>query len=349
MKSKKNYPKNQVKYSKALASTELFNHHDITNEQEKQLLLDNKIERLTNESFNLNGAYPYIIDLLNYVCTHHKDKIERQDRPQETHYRIAIPKAIFVDLILGEHKKQKPFLENEIYRLLSNKDENGDPIKPKVLPLNMTEAIRTKPIRLDIIYEDKKKLRPDQLALKNITGEKVKGYVIEFYKPLWSNLLDNEKGSAWFPLPSIFHAKMVHFIKKNKNNPVFKKFGQFGNSSNYRKLYLYLSLHDNSKSDEISYDAIDLTKKTLPSNIQKLKGNKYGLKNWFTTHQFLQKGIRLFYNMGEEGLLDGVKLIPTSVWYEKPMKNLRVKINRNANPLPPFENQVKYDDSGNAI
>ena len=73
------YPKTQVKYPKDLAKTELFNGHDLTSEHILKILNDYKIERLTNESFNLNGAYPYLIDLINFICTHHKDNIERQD------------------------------------------------------------------------------------------------------------------------------------------------------------------------------------------------------------------------------------------------------------------------------
>ena len=265
MKQKKNYyPKSQVKYPRNIAQAEIFNQHDLTPEQKNSILLQNKIERLTNESFNLNGAYPYLIDLVNYLCTHHRDIIERQNNVSETHYRVRIPKETFNEIILEEYKDQKD----------------------------------------------------------------------------WQSVLKDEKGAAWFPFPVRFQAKLIDFIKRHKDDNEFKKYGTFGHASNYRKLYLYLNLHDNSKSDEINYNAIDLTLKTLPSNTQKTPAGEYFLRNWFTSHQFFQKALRLFYCMGKEGLLDGVKLIPTSVWYDKPIKELKVKINRGKTQLQAFTNKV---------
>ena len=44
--------------------------------------------------------------------------------------------------------------------------------------------------------------------------------------------------------------------------------------------------------------------------------------------------------MGEAGLLEGVKLIPTSVWYDKPMKELKVEIKRENQTLTEFVNNV---------
>ena len=333
------YPKTQVKYPKDLAKTELFNRHDLTSEHILKILNDYKIERLTNESFNLNGAYPYLIDLINFICTHHKDNIERQDNLKETHYRVNIPKKAFMDIILGEYKDQRGYLEKEIYHLLADKDENGERMKMKLLPLNKDSAIRTKPIKLDIVYEDGEKPAQESM-LKNVTGECVKGYIIEFYKPLWQSILKNEKGMAWFPFPVRFQAKMVDFIKKHKDDQEFRKYRTFGKPSNYRKLYLYLNLHDNSKSTKICYNAIDLTRKALPSNIDINDKGETDIHNWYTSHQFFQKGLRLFYRMGEAGLLEGVKLIPTSVWYDKPMKELKVEIKRENQTLTEFVNNV---------
>ena len=52
--------------------------------------------------------------------------------------------------------------------------------------------------------------------LKNVTGECVKGYIIEFYKPLWQSILKNGKALAWFPFPVRFQAKMVILLKNIK-------------------------------------------------------------------------------------------------------------------------------------
>ena len=93
-----------------------------------------------------------------YVPVDHKDTIERQNNPAETHYRVRIPKKAFNKMILGEYKNQQPYLRKEIYRLLNGLDENNTAIKKKVLPLNMTTGLLTKPIKLEIVYEDDKKI-----------------------------------------------------------------------------------------------------------------------------------------------------------------------------------------------
>ena len=294
-RSKTRFPPKLVKNPRTLAELELFNRHCLTTEETKQALEIFKIERLTNELFNLNGAYPYLIDFLNFVCTHYPDRIERKTEPNETHYRVLVSKKVFKDLALGNYTDQKQYLEQEIYRLLSDKDENGEPIRPKIFPFNSSFSVRTKPIRIEIWYEDENQLiqlKPNQISLQNVTGNRVKGYAFEFYKPLWREIFTSkEGGTRWFPLPTMFQAKLVDSINRYKNDPEFEKYGSFGYPSNYRKLYLYLNLHDNSNSEVITYDAIDFTLKTLPKNIQK-KNNTFNLHNWFTSHQFFQKGLR---------------------------------------------------------
>jgi len=342
MKNKKqqHYPQGQLKYPKGVARAEIFNQHDLTPEQKNEILIKNKIERLQQESFNLNGAYPYLIDLINYICTHHKDRIERKDNEAETHYRVRLLKRDFDEIVLGEYKDQRDYLRKEIYRLIKGLDENNNYIKNKVLPFSLTEGILTRPIKIEIVFHDDKKIPAYQMSLKDITGDSVKGYIIEFYKPLWREVVKSENGADWFPFPVRFQAKMVDYIKKHKNDHEFKKYGNFGNASNYRKLYLYLNLHDNSNSARIKYDGIDLTKHCLPSNIKIKKDGTVSIHTWWTTHQFMQKGLKLFLRMGEAGLLDGVKLLPTSVWYDQPINVIEVGIARDTKGLPVFYNQV---------
>lgn len=342
MKNKKQsyYPKGQVKFPKQIARAEIFNQHDLTPEQKSDILKKNKIDRLRNESFNLNGAYPYLIDLINYLCTHYRERIERKDNPAETHYRVRLLKADFDDIILGKYKYQRDYLRKEIYRLIKGLDENENYIKHKVLPFTMNDGLLTRPIKIEIYFNDNKKIPVWQLSLNDITGESIKGYIIEFYKPLWQEVINSEKGADWFPFPARFHAKMVDFIRQHGMDAEFKKYGNFGNASNYRKLYLYLNLHDNSNSNKIKYDGIDLTKHCLPSNIKTKIDGTADIHTWWTTHQFTQKGMKLFYRMGERGLLDGVKLLPNSVWYDQSLKIIEIGISRDIKGLPEFNNRV---------
>lgn len=337
------YPKGQVKFPKQIARAEIFNQNCLTPEQKSDILRKNKIDRLRNESFNLNGAYPYLIDLINYLCTHHRERIERKDNPLETHYRVRLLKADFDNIILGEYKDQRDYLRKEIYRLIKGLDENENYIKHKVLPLTMSEGLLTRPIKIEISFHDSKKLPVWQLSLNDITGESVKGYIIEFYKPLWQEVINSEKGADWFPFPVRFHAKTVNFIKQHGADAEFKRFGNFGYASNYRKLYLFLNLHDNSNSSKIRYDGVDLTKHCLPSNIKTKTDGTADIHTWWITHQFTQKGMRLFYRMGKAGLLDGVKIIPDSVWYDQPLKMMEIGISRDIKGLPVFNNKVKSE------
>ena len=335
---KNNLNKEIIKNPRSISQAEIISRYDISKNNDQRTL--------TTEYFNLSGSYPYMIDVINYVATHGKGFIKRVGDKNETHYMFQLPIDLFYQLALGEYKNQKNYLAKEIKRWFNGLDEEGKTIKRnKILPLRNGYTIITEPIRVTLLKREEKNEKK-LLRLRNLKNydeslREVNGFImIEFLKPLWASVLEGTKGVNWFPLPSFFHAKMVNFIKNNADNPSFKKYGNFGNVSNYRRLYLYLSLHDNSKTEKIQYDAIDLTKATIPSNIRE-KNGKLSLHNWYVTHQFLTKGFQLFYEMSKKGLMDGVKLVPTSIYYSKPLKKLTANLYRGDHKnLPPFNRKV---------
>jgi hypothetical protein len=290
------------------------------------------LEKLTQAVFNLSGAYPYLFDTISYVATHHQEAIERQDNDKETHYRVRIPIEKFIDMALDEHTSLKSDLWAEMYKLMRSN-------QPKALPMGDGHTIVTTPIRMDLIMEDGTKGGAENLKNTRAEGARIKFVILEFYKPLWKSLLSGPKGQAWFLIPKALQAKLKTSIMAWKDDQEFSKYGVFGTVLNYRRLYLYLNLHDNSSGSYINYDGIDLAKACIPKNVKASKGKEY--LDWYPTHQFMQKGLRLFHRMASNGMMEGVKLIPKSVWYSKPIKNFRVELQRNDyQAIPDFTSQI---------
>lgn len=135
---------------------------------ERQKIIEKKINELNKGAFELAGAYPYIFDVLCYVCTHAQAAIERKENKNETHYRVRIPIDKFYEIALDGKHEQGHELLKELHELHQ---------KPKTMsfPLTAELSISTKPIRIDLVYESGRKT----------TGKEIKYIVIEFYKLLF--------------------------------------------------------------------------------------------------------------------------------------------------------------------
>lgn len=326
--SKKKFIDNPINSPRLIAKAEINTKYDLTEEQKKEI--EKKIGILKDEYFNLNGAYPYVIDFINYMCTFYKnDKyIRRKYDNAETHYLINTSKNSFFEATLGNFIGQRKSLEIEIYRTLNRIDKYGMPVKPKVFPLDANHSINTDAIRLSIIHKDTN----EQIKnLKNINGE-VHYYSIEFLKPIWNTLFGASGTEGYIRIPSQLQAKIVHSINKYKDDERFLKYGVFGKPINYRQLFLYLCLHDNGKSYEIEYDFKDIIKKCFRQNIQLKKENIF-FKNKANAYNFVKKGLELFNQMGHDGLIDKINVLPhalkikndsivVSLHREKDIKNL---------------------------
>ncbi|MDA0027768.1 hypothetical protein OFR39_14235 [Brachyspira hyodysenteriae] len=165
-----------------IAKAETFTKYDLSEMQ--RLEIEKKLGILKDEYFNLNGAYPYVIDFINYMCTFYKnDKyIHRANNNLETHYLIYTSKESFFNATLGEFQEQRKILEVDVYRTLNKIDKDGMPVKPKIYPLDAKHSIHTDAIRFSIINKD---MNSQIQNLKNINGE-VYYYAIEFSKPIWN-------------------------------------------------------------------------------------------------------------------------------------------------------------------
>lgn len=328
--SKKKFINNPINAPRLIAKAETLTKYDISENQRKEI--EKKLGILKDEYFNLNGAYPYVIDFINYMCTFYKDDkyIHRKNNNLETHYLIYTSKESFFNATLGEFQQQRKILEVDVYRTLNKLDKDGMPVKPKIYPLNATHSIHTDAIRFSIINKD---INSQIQNLKNINGE-VYYYAIEFLKPIWNCLFGASGTEGYIRIPSQLQAKIVHSINKYKNSYQFSKYGNFGKSINYRQLFLYLCLHDNGKSDEIEYDFKDIIKKCFRQNTQ-LKGDNIFLKDKSKAYNFIKKGLELFNQMGQDGLMDKINVLPCALKIKN--DSIVVTLNRERKKLKNLE------------
>jgi len=322
--------KNQiVKYSKFVAKAETTSrrqHVNIIDDRTEEKIKIAKTEQLTRSYFELSGAYPYIFDALSYVCTHYKDAIMRQNDESETHYRVIVPKKAFEYFALDTYEKYEKSMMAELYKLAKEP-------KAKVLPLDLNHSILTVPIRVDLIHEDGTIISESTLKkYENLNGElPVKYIAIDFYKPLFKPLLTGKYGVSWFPLPKAFHAKMLDAMDRYKdlpefNKPEFQKEELKPYAKTYRKIYLYMNLHDNGLGNKLRLDAMDMMLSCYPE-IVKTKNNYRYLK-WWESRLLIVKACLLFNKMAEEGLLEGVKFAPTKIQYDKKTRQFNITIVR---------------------
>jgi hypothetical protein len=337
--------KHVSRYPKALADAETTprNRHAAEIVLYEDGITEAKVKELHQTVFQLVGAYPYFFDVINYACTQNPEKIERKDNPRETHYRAAIPWNIFKDYALDGHTDagNTKRLSDELYKMIDH------PLS-KVLPLDKNHSIRTQPIRLDIVYEDNI-LYSQIRGLKNVDGRKIKGIIIEFYKPLWRSLFDGKYGINWFLAPKAFNAKMHVAIEKHKEEKEFTAYGTLAYAIDYRRLFLYLNMHDNKRGEHVNYDALDLARSCIPSQVRLNEKGEYELINWYHLHQFVQKVLLLLNRMGHDGFMEGIPFIPKSVWYEKPTKEIKVRFHRDMKMIPNFTNEAPFLPNGERI
>lgn len=301
---------------------------------------EEKIESLKRSFFEISGAHPYVFDALAFVCTYHKKAIERGDNPLETHYRVRIPIDNFMDFALDGRVQFKHRLMAELYDMAMIQ-------KGKVLPLDAKHSVLTVPVRVELLYKDGSRVNPAVARqLENLNGQlPVDMIAIEFYKPLFHSLLKGEDGESWFPLPKAFNAKMLELMDILRDKPEFKYAGITALPNQYRKVYLYMNLHDNSIGEYLHLDAIDSLLSCYPSLISTRRGVHY-IDDWWPARLFMKKAALFFYQMADRGLMEGVKLVPTGIWYDKPLRKFRFRLQRNQSykAIEAFKDESPYAD-----
>jgi hypothetical protein len=327
-----NTNKNLQKFPKIIANFETSpkNKHsnnliyeiDDSGKKSKEIIF----KRLSYHAFELASAYPYLIDALNYICTHRPVKIHREGDPTETHYRVTLSEEQFNDYALDGYSGagNRERVRVEMLKLSKN------PIS-KIMPLDITGriSIRTQPINVSVAF-DKGEINKKTIGLQNVKGKVRIGYSIEFFKPLWSPLFEGKFGHSWFLTPKAFNAKLYTCIERYKNLPAFMQYGELAYLSDYRRLFLYMNLHDNGIGNNLNFNALDLAKSCCPKFIDKDRNGNERLKNWYKFRQFVTKGCKLICQMGNDNVMGKVKIHPSSVYYNKNTGIISITVDRDS-------------------
>ncbi len=300
------------KYSNNMANTELNNKYKVLNDcvnnsDYENMLKAVGIEKLSKTLFLMQGQYGYIIDAINLVCTHDPSLIK--NNLSDTHYVMFLTPDDLAKYGLGDfdNSKQKKQFKDEIYKIF-----NGKEVK-KLVPFTIDTELLIDVIRIIPKYSNSVDSKYFNV-LSNTEKKELLGFRIEFYKPLWNNLLKS-KPDNYFNYTSHLQAKINHAVWKHGDTERFQKYGIFGNTYNFRKYLLYTSLHDNDKSTKKTFDKLDITRACLPSNIC-IKNDKQYIKNDRTTYNFLAKCILMQHQMSSDGLMYGMRYAPTKLYFQ---------------------------------
>ena len=326
----------KVKYPKKLGTTEitLRNKHLCRDIQAEECLWDDfglnatggqlsekQIKTLSRSAFELAGAFPYVFDVINWVCTHNPHKISRKNSPDETHYKVKIPWEIFFEAAFDKYNLSGSTqrLHDDLHKL------TREPLV-RVVPLNESKSLLTPLIISKIEYDEKSSIPLQYHNLKNITGKPIDSVILEFYKPIWASLIEGEYAKAWFLTPKAFTARIYYAIKQYAELQEFKRFGNFGTSLNYRRLFVYMNMHDNGTRRKAHYNAVDLARSCLPGELKPSGG---ALRSWPKVRRFFQKGMLLLNKMATDGIMESLGVIPSSVWYDQRRGTLSIDICRD--------------------
>lgn len=289
-------------------------------------LIEQKAVKLNKATTELNGAFPYTFDFLSYVCTNAKQAIENTEPSNRNYYySVTAPWSKYLELTLGRYTDQKHSLLTELIAI----EGNNAPIK--VVPWDETTSIKGSPIRVAFRGVNKAALAPGVVKrlnnLDHVSNMPIGEIQIEFLKPLFQDVIEN-KGNS-FPLPAAFHATMKDDMEKCRNDKDIKAIPEANYPQTYRKLWIYLNLHDNGEGAKIIVPAVDLLMHCAPQYIQeKPDGSRY-VKDWWKARLFVIKGLTLFRKMAEYGHMGPCKFSPTGVFYNKPLRTFDITVTRN--------------------
>jgi hypothetical protein len=261
-----------------------------------------QINRATSE---LSGAYGYLFNFVDYVCTHAPDLIEETE--QLYHYVITCPWEKFLEITIGEeYKDQKKDLEEELYRLMHE-------AKPKLIPYKDGSTLYGQPFIVTLKSKTKKELSETALIkLKNIGKETTIGEIqVLFMKPLFVDVI--KKQGNFINMPKNFYAMLVDKTRqitvRQMLDPDFRAFlfpDDYGplfpsNTPNhqvaaYMRLYYYICLHDNQKGSYITLSLPDMVSHVIP-RYANIVGGKLYIHDKKAVEDFLSIGLSIFASL----------------------------------------------------
>jgi hypothetical protein len=264
--------------------------------------------KITRASTELSGAYLYLFNFLDYVCTHAPDLVKLDDETSVYHYSVNAPWEKFLEITLGnEYANQKKLLQDELYRLIHE-------ARPKIIPFGDGTSIYGQPFIVTLQSRARDELSKIELTrLDNIGQESSIGFIqIFFSKPLFRDVLTGTDTGRFLNMPKQFAAMIIdkahQLDQAQKNRPDVQEFlyGQpllfppdisgAHNIATYMRLYYYICLHDNNKGDYITLSLPDLVSHVCPKYAQVINDKLY-IYNKKAVEEILTSGISIFSSL----------------------------------------------------
>jgi hypothetical protein len=180
------------------------------------MVLNGKIRKekisISRATCNFSGAYPYLFDVISYVCTHAKEAIKEVDN----YYSVTIPYDKFLSFALDGCTGQLRYLQNELYRMDTSKQN-------KLIEIGENTSLYAMPVVL--AYKAGNRERP--LSEKGKRGAEQLGkephaeIQILFLKCLFQDVKEN--GNKYIDFPRAFFAKLKAVERAFEKKFVFRE------------------------------------------------------------------------------------------------------------------------------
>jgi hypothetical protein len=274
-------------------------YKEVTYTQDGEMVLDGKIKKeeisISRATCNFSGAYPYLFDVISYVCTHAKEAIIEADN----YYSVTLPYEVFLDFALDGCTGQMRYLQNELYRMDTTKQSKLIALNEKTSLYAMPVVLAYKAGERERPLSDRGKRGAEQLGIK-VHAE----IQILFLKCLFRDIKETSNRFLDFPKALFVKLKTVEKAFEDKyvfRNPdtgqnmlvdrkelqrLVQKYGLITDISEIRplsgvlsaeviyKLLNYFRLHDNSRSPKIRLKGVDILKHCAPQYIKTQKNKK---------------------------------------------------------------------------
>ena len=222
----KNYEQMPRALAKAITSPQLFHkerhengveyYKEVSYTQDGDMILNGKIRKekisISRATCNFSGAYPYLFDVISYVCTHAKKAIIEADN----YYSVTIPYKKFLEFALDGCTGQIRYLQNELYRMDTAKRNKLIEIDEKTSLYAMPMVLAYKAGTRERALSEKGKRGAEQLG-KEPHAE----IQIQFLKCLFQDVKEN--GNRYIDFPKAFFAKLKAIEKMFKKKFVFRE------------------------------------------------------------------------------------------------------------------------------
>jgi hypothetical protein len=320
-------------------------YKEVTYTPDGDMIFNGKIKKekisISRATCNFSGAYPYLFDVISYVCTHAKEAIIEADN----YYSVTIPYEKFLDFALDDCTGQLRYLQNELYRLDKAKQS-------KLIALDENTSLYALPVVLAYKAGERPLTEKGKRGAEQLGAEVHREIQILFLKCLFQDIKENN--NRYIDFPKAFFAKLKAVEKAFENKYVFKepetglnrlvdkkelqrlikRHDLITDISDLKpldgtitaeivyKLLNYFRIHDNSQSEKIRLKGIDILKHCAPQYIQTIKDRSGTSTDYYKNTETAKAFLRLLAIAINEVCRAGIlNALP-----ETKMKNLITRI-----------------------